>query len=422
MQSKEVLDYVCKSFEKISQTSSRTQKIEQLKWLATFGEEVNGVTTRLLSFALDWYIHFGIRELPKPKESVPDPSWNDFELLAVQMSQGYKTNEAKQIASDLIHSYPDEITRKWLARVLLKDLRMGVEYKTVNKIWPKLIKIFECQLADEIKDLSKLYFPVYGEPKVDGVRCLAIVKNGQVHFISRSGNELCNCGNIATDILGVVGDNEVVLDGELYCISFNKTMSIVTRDVSAPDPELLSALQYHAFDLLRPDEFHTKICRRPFWERRQLLDDLIGDDHRYLVKTTCKSFTSQENLEIFNETCLTLGWEGIMIKDPNSNYDFKRSESWLKHKPFETGEYYATGKYGGTGRHAAVLGGLTLYLGDNKFCNVGGGFSDQQRADFQLNPPLGKAIEVKFKGFTPDGLLREPVFLRVRHDLPTCEL
>jgi DNA ligase-1 len=45
------------------------------------------------------------------------------------------------------------------------------------------------------------------------------------------------------------------------------------------------------------------------------------------------------------------GYEGIMIKDPDSKYECKRSTAWLKQKPFIEVSLAVTGYEEGTGRN-----------------------------------------------------------------------
>ena len=41
----------------------------------------------------------------------------------------------------------------------------------------------------------------------------------------------------------------------------------------------------------------------------------------------------KNEFKLFNQSSILNGFEGIMIKDPESYYECKRSTSWLKSKP-----------------------------------------------------------------------------------------
>ena len=79
------------------------------------------------------------------------------------------------------------------------------------------------------------------------------------------------------------------------------------------------------------------------------------------------------------------GYEGIMIKDPNSFYECKRSTTWLKSKPFIEISLKVTDFEEGTGRNTGRLGAIIAEGEDEgKFfkINVGSGFTDEQRLQY----------------------------------------
>jgi ATP-dependent DNA ligase len=140
-----------------------------------------------------------------------------------------------------------------------------------------------------------------------------------------------------------------------------------------------------------------------------------------------------------------MGLEGIMAKQRNSLYlPGKRSDSWLKIKARQTTDCIIVGYTKGEGERRTKFGALHLaqfvdealkYRG-----KVGTGFDDKTMAAIfeQLakltiksrpvkEKPLDAAqsvwvepkiaCEVEYASMTPDGMLREPVFIRLRPDL-----
>ena len=57
---------------------------------------------------------------------------------------------------------------------------------------------------------------------------------------------------------------------------------------------------------------------------------------------------------------INLGGEGIMIKDPKSFYEGKRSSYFLKVKKFDDSEAIVTGFEGGEGRCEGMVGALKV--------------------------------------------------------------
>ena len=107
---------------------------------------------------------------------------------------------------------------------------------------------------------------------------------------------------------------------------------------------------------------------------------------------------------------LDKGGEGLMLKDPASFYEQRRSESLLKVKKFDDAEAIVLGHEKGTGRCADMLGALRV-----KHCltgvlfKVGTGFNDSQR---RKPPKIGCKITFKHQGVTKDNIPRFPVFMR----------
>ena len=102
----------------------------------------------------------------------------------------------------------------------------------------------------------------------------------------------------------------------------------------------------------------------------------------------------------FNTKAIIDGYEGIMIKDPDSFYECKRSTTWLKLKPVIEISLEVTSFEEGTGRNKGKLGALIAEgEEDGKFfkLNIGSGFSDKQREDFWQGRKnlIGKIIEVR---------------------------
>jgi len=85
--------------------------------------------------------------------------------------------------------------------------------------------------------------------------------------------------------------------------------------------------------------------------------------------------------------------EGVMLKDPKSQYEGRRSRSLLKVKRFEDTEATVIGHHKGTGRCAAMCGAIQVREKDGTEFKIGSGFTDTQRK----NPPKkGTVVTFKF--------------------------
>ena len=108
-----------------------------------------------------------------------------------------------------------------------------------------------------------------------------------------------------------------------------------------------------------------------------------------------------------------LGGEGLMLRQPESDYESGRSPTLLKVKPYDDAEATVIAHQAGEGKFAGKLGSLRVRTDDGKEFSVGSGFTEAQR---ELPPPVGVIITYRFRGLTAKGLPRFPSFLRVRQD------
>ena len=171
--------------------------------------------------------------------------------------------------------------------------------------------------------------------------------------------------------------------------------------------------------------------------RRYLSQCLLPTAHLQLVHTS-------DNAEKLYAASLDAGFEGIVAKRKDSPYQpGKRSGAWLKIKSTQTAEFVVGGYTKGKGAREA-LGSLLLgYWSGSKLHfagHVGSGLDDRVIAElgkrfaklerkalpFAEKPPLHRpttwldpeiVVEVSFAEWTPDGMLRAPVFVRVRDDI-----
>jgi bifunctional non-homologous end joining protein LigD len=282
------------------------------------------------------------------------------------------------------------------------------------------------------------------EPKVDGYRVIAFVQDGTVRLQSRRGIDLTTAfPEIVADLAAQAVDSMIV-DGEIVALdasgrpSFNALQN--RRELKTPQ-ELAVAQREAPVVLLCFDLLHfagTNLRSAQYIDRRRYLSQcLLPTAHLQLVHTS-------DNAEKLYAASLDAGFEGIVAKRKDSLYQpGKRSGAWLKIKSTQTAEFVVGGYTKGKGAREA-LGSLLLgYWNGSKLHfagHVGSGLDDRVIAElgkrfvklerkalpFVEKPPLQRpttwldpelVVEVSFAEWTPDGMLRAPVFLRVRDDI-----
>ena len=163
-------------------------------------------------------------------------------------------NVTGQSAIDLLHQLflrVDVENDKWMRKILKKHLAIGVSVKTVNKVFPGLIPTFEVSLAhkfDWMRTQGRKEIAV--EPKLDGIRCFSIVRNGEVQMFARSGKPITNFEKTLAPELIKLGDG--CYDGELMGQDFTSLMRQAYRKESVDTTGTYLAL----FDFLSLEEWN----------------------------------------------------------------------------------------------------------------------------------------------------------------------
>jgi len=170
-----------------------------------------------------------------------DTVLNAFLGLLLKLSSRELTgNVAKNAVVDFFKDL-NAIQQKWCQRIIIRNLRCGVQESTVNKVWPGTINCFEVALAATLKSrftpgigieiLESVKYPVRVEPKLDGLRCIAIKKSTMVTFYTRNGNPIDTPGIAHIKaMLEVAPYDNVVLDGEMLANgNWNDSVSTIMK-------------------------------------------------------------------------------------------------------------------------------------------------------------------------------------------------
>jgi len=102
-------------------------------------------------------------------------------------------------------------------------------------------------------------------------------------------------------------------------------------------------------------------------------------------------------------------FEGVVFKDGN----MLNHRKW---KPTRTIDLVVVDWKEGNGKHLGMIGSLVCALADGTRVADVGGMTDEERAEFTLDPPIGQVVEVAYQYVGSGGRLRHPRFIRVRED------
>tara|TARA_R110001592_G_scaffold120430_1_gene324636 strand:+ start:4839 stop:5975 length:1137 start_codon:yes stop_codon:yes gene_type:complete len=373
---------------------------------------------------------FNVVKVPKVTYRLDIPlgekeSWKEFFRIADQCAKREITGNSAVEALHTFFSSVSPTDEKWMRMILKKKLRLGIGTKTINKVFIGLIPTFEVSLAqrfDEkrIADMSK----VYVEPKLDGIRCFAIVENNEAKLFARSGKLISNFDNTVGTALSTLGDG--CYDGELMGEDFVALMRQAYRKDNADTESTYLSL----FDYLSLEEWKSGDCwmstKDRYTELQRRVSALNG------LWTPWSSFREKTYVDVvgrhevpadikeimaLHKYFVEAGYEGAMVKTIDAPYRFGRSYDVMKVKTFFDADLIIESLEEGTGRHRGRLGAVVVdYLGTK--VKVGSGFTDELREAVWSDQDefVGRMIEVRYQEVTPDGSLRFPTFVCFRTD------
>lgn len=377
-------------------------------------EKDNQLLKKFFELALNPYVQFYQRKIPKyttdfNESFIPlDCAMNNVaDKLSTRLITGnaaidYLTKQLSLLSPDCA---------KVLERMIEKDPKCGVSEGTVNKIWKGLIPSFPVMLCSpyEQKLVDRLHWNkgVYAQLKSDGMRCMIVVDGKTVTAYTRNGRVLETHG--VFDYFGKY-NKRFVIDGELLVRSddgkfldrktgngiCNKALKGTSTRAQA------EAFFLNAWDYIPLDDFHKGICTDTYKVRYTYLQGIVGDIHyfNYTVNVgvieTKIIHTLDEAQKIFEEY-LSVGEEGLILKDTTTIWEDARSKSLIKMKAELDADLLVTGIIPGTGKYEGMIGSLTCTDKDGILdVNVGSGLSDAQRKALSASDVVGKVIAVTY--------------------------
>lgn len=264
-------------------------------------------------------------------------------------------------------------------------------------------------LATDWKKIKKINYPVLVQPKLDGVRCLMIVEEGNITFLSRSGKEYTTLDHIADSVQNYALDEnrDFILDGEIY--SDELTFQEITQAVKKLYPNSLK-LHFRAYDIVHEDGQEDRVMAH-----MPNIVKAINSPYIHAVPTNwadnADEVTQYHNLQV------QTGFEGAMIRIPHGKYEQGcRSRTLLKVKEFDEAEFKLLELQLGQ-REEDVLGLCKTATGLEFRAKLMG--SREQKAKLVEELGIGKFIgdkqlTVKHFGWTTDGLPRFPIGRAIR--------
>jgi len=396
-------------------------------------DPVEGLAKGKLLFELRGYKLHGKWTLVKIKKS-------ENEWLLIKERDAFVETDSGDV-------FPETSVLSGLAVEALKSgvdfrgaLQAELEQAAANKS-PLRVREVELMLAETRERAFSRPGWIY-ELKYDGYRILAAREDGMATLLTRNRNDATATFPEVAKAVRALPYDGLVLDGEVVVLdetgrpSFQRLQrrGRLTREADIARIAVALPAIYFAFDLLACEGFDLRDL--PLVERKRLL-------RRVLPEVGPLKYTDhvEEVGERFYGEVVKLGLEGVVAKQGDSKYRGGRSSQWVKLRADRTDDFVVVGytqAKGGRGGFGALhlgayQGEVLRYAG-----RAGSGFDARQLGETRAaldqiarpspacsHAPTGAGhswvepvlvCEVRYKEWTDDGLLRQPVFLRFRDD------
>ena len=256
-------------------------------------------------------------------------------------------------------------------------------------------------------------YPVFAQPKFDGIRGTIELTASSCIARSRSGKEINLWPEIKKDLKELFESqpqDKIILDGEFYAHDLQfEVINGVVKNYKNYAPHVPQKVKFIIFDIVDFD------CN--FTERYLMLEVF-----RYLgIGSNLTSLDLSETVEVKNyqelidylTSCLQKRFEGVMVRSQCGRYESKRSKELLKLKLMQDSEFKIVDV-----EEAAHQTGVFVCQAEGKIetFKVALKGTHEARQELLKNKEkyIGKMLTVQFQEMTAYGIPRFPVGLRVR--------
>jgi len=297
-------------------------------------------------------------------------------------------------------------------REAIKDLTKEEKTSSFGGFLPMLAHKYK-------KQKNKLTWPVYCQPKLDGIRTTSKKENNVVTLWFRSGKQVKTMKHIEIALNKVMQNGEL-WDGELYIhnTDFNKLGGSIRRDKNM-DIKQAEKVEYHIYDF--PRIMGENLLLRESDSYKKRLFECNKRNLCYPIIRVRTNIIKDENemKQKFAEY-IDKGYEGIMLRNIESPYEQKRSYNLLKYKEFNEDEYKIVGYEEGKGLLAKAVGSFVCELSNGQQFKAklkGDNVTELLKRYFK-NPNIfmGKYLTVQYQGMSEDGVPRFPIGKAIRFD------
>lgn len=233
----------------------------------------------------------------------------------------------------------------------------------------------------------------------------------------------------------------VMMDGELW-IGRNMFQEMGAVRKKIPVDEEWMKVTFQVYDIPNNSEIFEKrlislkktvsLAREKWKTKRNKFSNPIKSLDSPLVFASQIKVQNFSHLTTIYQDILKKGGEGIMLKDPNSLYEGKRSKYLLKYKPSFDEEAIIIDYLPGQGKYSGKLGAFVCkpLINHDSYMSIDedpdhvfsiSGMDDEIRNSYKDTHPKGSIISYEHSGKTDKGKPRFGRYTRIRTDITIQE-
>lgn len=370
------------------------------------------------------------------KEDIPPAGSFDLSdrfsdlMLTLLFCESSNSNKQNRQTVQVLLAELNEGSQELVIRILEKNWKVGLSAKNILKIFPDSISSFNVQLAETYDCKAKKHTKVkkwLASYKFDGLRCIALRLEDEWFLYSRKGKEFFTVEHLKPQLERLFKKyGWSFFDGELYKhgLRFEEIQSLVMSFTQGQAP----SIEYHCFIAGKAEDFLN--CKNP--DKMVVLND--DGVYESDIKFTSLGLINAEEIYVLLEKAFEGGYEGIMLRDPNKLYDYKRSTALLKVKEslFQDEEVITSDCVvtdvelnevpvieNGQMFFEVMAVRFTVRQPNGIKCNVGSGIKLHQKRYYRDHPEeiIEVTVEVKHQGWGNNGKMRFPRLEKIRLDL-----
>jgi len=390
----------------LNEIGAATQTTTKLALLRS--ELSNTLLREVFHAAYNPFVTYGIKKIP------PDVSSTLPMMTLRQAVQSLRSQLATRVYTgrnaiqhlQLLRAALSPDDREVLDRILLRDLRCGVDRATFNKVFvDDPIPVSEVCLASP--NIDAITYPAIAQTKMDGARAHLYFDGAQARALSRSGKEFLlhdSFNEAASSVMipSEIFDGELVFRGEGQDLLDRKTSNGLANKAikgTLTKEESLRAV-FFCWDIVDQTSTIPYMKRLETLRSRNFSDG--GKKRPIRIVTTDIARNKAHAMSLYQDR-IHDGQEGIILKNLDFKWAPKRVKGMGKIKAEHECELKVVEWVEGQGKYVGMLGKLICESSDGMLVvGVGSGFSDAERIELTPENTLGRILTVRYNAVTKD--------------------